>query len=146
MSKTIVTYDNHIYEQLELEEVTQDSGRYKVVSRKPLTVYGTLDDEASYNKAEDLLNTYTFGGGSNTMFLILEGAGITKIFSTIRVHGINYSNRFDAVLDQIKQIGFLTAEPYAINDVIYFEIETYDGSQDVLTLKSCVNDIAVIGG
>lgn len=146
MSKEIVTYNDHIYQKLEVEETEPNSGRYKILNRTSMTVYGVLDDEANYNEAEDLVNNFSFSPYKNNIIMVLSGAGIFKVLSTLTsLHEANYKSRFEAVLDVIKEVGFCSEKPYIDNGKIHFDIEKYNGDKDTMYLSGYTNDVIVIG-
>lgn len=147
MSQKIITYDNHRYQEVEVEESPPDSGRYQILNRTPMTVYGVLDDEALYNETESLVNDFVFGSSVNSIILRLSGKNVNEILTTLVAFGQPaYTTRFEAVLNIIKKVGIITKKPYAVNEKIYFPIETYDGINDVLVLEEYASRLIIIGG
>lgn len=145
MSKEIVTYNDHIYQKLEVEETEPNSGRYKVLSRTSLTVHGVLDDEATYNEAEDMINKFTFTPRNNSMVMVLHGPEFYKIFSTVTLHTANYKTRFEAILEAINEIGFCRLPPFERDGKIQFDIETWAGEKQTLYLEGYTDKVIVIG-
>lgn len=151
MSQEIITYDKHKYQKLEVEESAPNSGRYHILDRTPMTVYGVLDDEAIYNETESLVNNFVFDSELKSTMLRLSGKNISKIFTTLRAlastDNQSYKARFDAVLAVIREMKvIITSKPYAHNDKIYFPIQAEDGETDILILEEYTSSLIIVGG
>lgn len=148
MSKKIITYDNHKYQELEIEETVAGSGRYKVQSRLKKTIYGVLDDEAIYNETESLVNDYISALGTESMVMLLSSQDTTDIYEVLStlfaLHASNYKSGFDAVLDIIKNVGVIASKPYKADNKIYFDVELYSGVNIVVTLQGYTSKVIVV--
>lgn len=149
MSKTIVTYDDHKYQKLEIEETVAGSGRYTIQSRTSLTVYGVLDDEAVRNETKALVTNYVAALGTESMIMLLsdQDGKFYGVFSTLfALHAVNYESCFEAILSVIDKIGIVISKPYKIDNKIYFEMETYDGTTLTLILQGYTSKTIVVEG
>lgn len=147
MSQKIITYDNHQYQELEIEETAAGSGRYRVQSRESKTVYGVLDDEALYNETESLVNDYVSSLRTESMIMLLtsENNSVCEVLSTLfALHSSNYKSCFDAVLDVIKRVGIITSKPYEADNKICFEVELFDKTTTIITLQGYTSQVIVV--
>lgn len=147
MSQKIITYDNHQYQELEVEETAAGSGRYRVQSRELKTVYGVLDDEALYNETESLVNDYVSSLRTESMIMLLtsEDNSVCEVLSTLfALHSSNYKSCFDAVLDVIEKVGIITSKPYEADNKIYFEVELFDETTTIITLQGYTSQVIVV--
>lgn len=147
MSQKIVTYDNHQYQSLEIEETATGSGRYKILHRESKTVYGVLDDEAVRNETESLVKDYTSSLKAESMIMVLstEDGKIYEVLSTLfALHASNYDSCFEAILDIIKKNGIVKSKPYLSDNKIYFEMELPDESQTMMTLQGYTSQVIVV--
>lgn len=147
MSQKITTYNNRQYQDLEIEETIVGSGRYKILHRKPKTVYGVLDDEAICNETESLVKDYVSSLKTESMIMVLssEDNSIYEVLSTLfALHTSDYDSCFEAILDVIKKNGIVKSQPYMSNNKIYFEMELFDGSRTTMTLQGYTSQVIVV--